>query len=171
MSKIQQSFLNWLLFFMVFGSVGRQIDWFSVANRGARTDLKHRAWRSSCRARHNVERDISNELCRRSTLRVCRGFSVTATSISANTSVVRRFRRTSTQMLDLRLDALQRPVWPQCTHLAWFSGPHRATGAAERRLALPSQRHDRWVQKLLTREKSKEEVQNCLSNDHHPSSG
>ena len=59
-------------------------------NRGARTGLKHHAWRSSCRARHNVERDISSEVCRRSTLRVCRGISVTATSISANTSVVRR---------------------------------------------------------------------------------
>ena len=29
-------------------------------------------------------------------------------------------------LLDLRLDALQRPVWPQCTHLAWFSAVHEA---------------------------------------------
>ena len=57
----------------------------SVVNRGARTGLKHRAWRS----RHNVERDMSSELCRRSTLTVCRGVSVTATSISVRTSLVR----------------------------------------------------------------------------------
>ena len=44
---------------------------------------------SSFRARHSVERDMSSELCRWSTLRVCRGVSVTATSISANTSVIR----------------------------------------------------------------------------------
>ena len=44
---------------------------FSVVNRSARTGMKQRAWRSSCNARHNVERDMSSELCRRSTLRVC----------------------------------------------------------------------------------------------------
>ena len=63
---------------------------FSVVSRGARTGTKHRAWRSSCRARHSVERDMSSELCRRSTLRVCRGVSVTETSISARASLVRR---------------------------------------------------------------------------------
>ena len=63
---------------------------FSAVNLGARTGLKHRARRSSCRARHSVERDVSCELCRRSTLRVCRGVSVTAVSISARTSLARR---------------------------------------------------------------------------------
>ena len=29
--------------------------------------------------------------------------------------------RTATQMLELRLDALQRPVWPRCTQFGWFS--------------------------------------------------
>ena len=93
--------------------------------------LKHRAWRSSWSARHSVERDMSSELCRRSTLRVCRGVSVTAASISARTSLVRRrfsgrVCRTTTQLLDLRLDALERPVWPQCSHLAWFSAVHES---------------------------------------------
>ena len=37
-----------------------------AVNRGARTGLKHHAWRSSCNARHNVERDNSIGLCRRS---------------------------------------------------------------------------------------------------------
>ena len=27
----------------------------------------------------------------------------------------------TTQLLHLRLDALERPVWPHCTHFAWFS--------------------------------------------------
>ena len=48
---------------------------FSAVNLGARTGWKHRAWRSS-------------ELCRRSTLSVCRGVSVTAVSILARTSLV-----------------------------------------------------------------------------------
>ena len=52
----------------------------AAVNLGARTGLKH----------HNVERDVSSELCRRSTLRVCRGVSVPAVSIWAKTSVVRR---------------------------------------------------------------------------------
>ena len=30
-------------------------------------------------------------------------------------------RQTATQTLELRLDALQQPVWPHCTHFAWFS--------------------------------------------------
>ena len=38
----------------------------------------------------HVERNMSSELCRRSTLRVCSGVSVTAVSISAKTSLVRR---------------------------------------------------------------------------------
>ena len=59
-------------------------------NRGARAGLKHRAWRSSCRARHSVERDMSSELRRRGTFRICSGVSVTAVSISAKTSLVRR---------------------------------------------------------------------------------
>ena len=63
---------------------------FSAVNLGARAGLKHRAQRSSCRARHSIERDMSSELCRRSTLRVCRGVSVTAVSISARTSLARR---------------------------------------------------------------------------------
>ena len=46
---------------------------FSAVNLGARTGLKHRAWRSSYSARHSVERDMSSEPCRRSTLRVCLG--------------------------------------------------------------------------------------------------
>ena len=62
----------------------------SAVNLGARTGLKYRAWRSLCSARHKVKRDMSSELCRRSMLRVCRGASVTATSISARTSLVRR---------------------------------------------------------------------------------
>ena len=63
---------------------------FSAVNLGARTGLMHRARRSSCIARHSVERDMSCEHCRRSTLRVCRGVSVTAVSISARTSLARR---------------------------------------------------------------------------------
>ena len=101
---------------------------FSAVNLGARTALKHRAWRSSCNARHNVERDMSSELCRPSTLRVCRGVSVTGTSISAKTSLVRRrfsgrdssgAPRRSCFSFVLMLS--QRPVWPHRTHLAWFS--------------------------------------------------
>ena len=68
----------------------RRANPFSAVNRGARTGLKHRAWRSSCSACHTVERDMFSELCRRSTLRVCRGVSVTATSISARSSLDRR---------------------------------------------------------------------------------
>ena len=78
---------------------------FSVVNRGARTGLKHRAWRSSCGARHNVERDISSELCRRSTLRVCRGLSVTATSISARTSLGRAASPDVVRLAHLDADA------------------------------------------------------------------
>ena len=63
---------------------------FSAVNLGVRTGSKHRAGRSSCRAGHNVERDMSSELCRRSTIRSCRGVSVSAVSISARTSLVRR---------------------------------------------------------------------------------
>ena len=85
---------------------------FSAVNRGARTGLKHRAWRSSCRARHHVERDMSSELCRRSTLRVCRGVSVTAVSISARTSLVRRrFSRRDSSDVPRR-----RPVWRSSSH-------------------------------------------------------
>ena len=63
---------------------------FSAVNRDARTGFKHRAGRSSRCARHSVERDMFNELCLRSTLGVCRGVSVAAVSISADTSVFRR---------------------------------------------------------------------------------
>ena len=42
---------------------------FSAVNLSARTSLKHHGWRSSCKARHNVERYMSSELCRRSTFR------------------------------------------------------------------------------------------------------
>ena len=62
----------------------------AAINPDARTGLKHRAWRSSCNARHSVERDMSSELSRRSTVGVCRGVSVTAVSILAKTSLVRR---------------------------------------------------------------------------------
>ena len=50
--------------------------------------------------------------------------------------------RTSTQMLDLHLDALQRPVWPQCTHLACFSALFEPLAPLSNVLHCPSQRHD-----------------------------
>ena len=46
-------------------------------------------------------------------------------------------------------------------------GPPRATGAAEQRLALSSQRHDPRYAKVPTRERSKEEIENYLSNHHN----
>ena len=115
-----------------------------------RTGLKHRAWRSSCRARHKVKRDMSSELCWRSTLRVCRGVSVTAASISAKTSVYRRrfsgrvssgAPRRSCLSFDLMVP---RPRWPYCVHFSTVFSPPRATDATEQRLPLPSQCHDPW---------------------------
>ena len=124
----------------------------AAVNRGARAGLKHRACgERPCNARHSVERDMSSELCRRIMSRVWRGVSVTAVSISAkNLTRSPPLQRTglvwstTTQLLELRLDALQRPVWLHRTHYAWFFGSPRATGAAEQRPALPSQRHDPW---------------------------
>ena len=56
---------------------------WSVFKDGSNETRKNACiWRSSCRARHNVAGDMSSELCRRSTLRVCRGVFVTAVSIS-----------------------------------------------------------------------------------------
>ena len=57
-----------------------------------------RSWRAvraetlrlGCNARHNVDRDMSSELCRRSTFSVCSGVSVTAVLTSAKISLVRR---------------------------------------------------------------------------------
>ena len=50
------------------------------------------------------------ELCRRSTLGVCRFFSGRDSSGAP-----------TTQLLDLRLDALKRPIWQHCTLVAWLS--------------------------------------------------
>ena len=141
---------------------------FSVVNRGARTSLKHRGSRSSCNARHSVERDMSSELCRRSSLRVCRCVSVTATPISANTSVARRrfSRRDSSGAPRRRCLIFVLMLSSQSGRIARISRGFRFSWSHWRR----SQRHDPWVQKLQTRERSKEEVKNCLSTHHHPSS-
>ena len=49
---------------------------------------------------------------------------------------------TTTQLLDLRLDALQQPGLAALHAFRAEFGPLRATGAAKQRLALPNQRHD-----------------------------
>ena len=138
---------------------------FSSVNLDARTGLTHHAWRTSCSARHSVERDISSELCRRSTLKVCRGVSVTAVSISARTSLVRRrfsgqdwsgAPRRSFLSFVLMLSSDQSG---SIARISRVFGPPRAAGTAVQRLALPNATtHDAKVQR---------KIKNCLNNDHH----
>ena len=59
------------------------------ANLGAQTGLKHRAWRSSCRARHSVERKNVSERVRWIMPNVWRDASFTTVPISAKTLQVR----------------------------------------------------------------------------------
>ena len=104
-------------------------------------------WRSSCSARHSVGSDMSSELRRRSTLRVCRGVSVTDVSISANTSVVRRRFSGRDSSGAPRRRCLSFVLISPATSLAAshairvVCGPPRATGAAKQRAALPNQHH------------------------------
>ena len=141
----------------------------------SRTGLKHRAWRFSCRARHNVECDRSSELCRRSTLRVCRGVSVTATSNSANTSVIRRrFSGRDSSGAHRRrclifVLMLSRPVWPQCTHLAWFSALLEPLAQLSNVLRWPVNATTHGCKSCKHVRDQKNDSKNCLSN-HHPSS-
>ena len=135
-----------------------------------RTDgLEARAWRCSCSARHSVERDMSSELCRRSTLRVCHGFSVAAVSTSARTSLVRRrfsgrdwsgAPRRSCLIFVLMLSS------DQSGRNAWFSAVHEPLAKLGNVLHCPRP----MTRELQTRERSSEEIKNCLSNHQHPSS-
>ena len=99
--------------------------------------------------------------------------TVKVTSIQAVFS--RQFRRTDGLeaprleifvQRELRLDAVQRPVWPHRTHFAWFSALPEPLAQRSNVLHYPVNATTHGV-KVLIRERSKEEIKNCLSKHHH----
>ena len=120
---------------------------------------------------------MSGELRQRSTLRVCRGVSVTDGCLDLGQNLTRSpllqrtglVWRTTTQLLDLRLDVLQRPVRPQCTHLAWFSALIEPLAQLSDVLRCPVNATTK-VQNLQTRERSSEEIKKLLEQSSTSSS-
>ena len=67
---------------------------------------------------------------------------------------------------ELRLGAVQRPVWPHCTHFAWLSSLLEPLAQLSNVLRCSVNATTRGV-KVPAREQLKEQIENCSSNHHH----
>ena len=121
-----------------------------------RTNLKYRAWRSSCGTRHNVERDMSSDLFRRSSFKNCRDVSFTSVSISIDTSIFRH-RFSERHSSDASRSATWAWSWysPAISLIVWQvlranSELPRVTDVAEWSLTLSSHRHVLWYESYKT---------------------